>query len=240
MRAAAMKVLETITNLDVILNERLDLSSLSPSSSSTTQLRTRTVRTLPGREISADLVLMCTGQTPNTRLLTALDPATVNPTTALARVLRTMQLCRAPPKGAAPPATAGEQATPTDTTPPTTPYPHIFAIGDAADAFGALAAGHNAYYQGEVAARNVLRLINRAAQRDGEQGKEQEQEPLEEYTPGPPAIKVSLGLDTAVFQSQGVVGRRDGGAGARADLGAATMWPVLGYAVAEGDEWMFE
>ncbi|KAG6867055.1 hypothetical protein C0993_007189, partial [Termitomyces sp. T159_Od127] len=143
--AAAIKVLEMITNLDVILNERLDLSSLSPSSSSTTQPRTRTVRTLPGRDIAADHVvsplsfltkhkpfcsphsqLMCTGQTPNTRLLAALDPATVDPTTALARVLRTMQLCRAPPEGAAPPATAAEQATPTDTTPPTTPYPHIF------------------------------------------------------------------------------------------------------------------
>lgn len=40
-----------------------------------------------------------------------------------------------------------------------TPHPHIFAIGDAADAFGALKAGHSAYYQGEVAARNVGRLI---------------------------------------------------------------------------------
>jgi hypothetical protein len=28
-----------------------------------------------------------------------------------------------------------------------TPYPHIFVIGDAADAFNALKAGHNAYYQ---------------------------------------------------------------------------------------------
>ena len=27
------------------------------------------------------------------------------------------------------------------------PYPHIFAIGDAADAFGAINAGHTAYYQ---------------------------------------------------------------------------------------------
>ncbi|KAK7002464.1 hypothetical protein R3P38DRAFT_3605595 [Favolaschia claudopus] len=42
----------------------------------------------------------------------------------------------------------------------TTPYPHIFAIGDAANAFGAIPAGHNAYYQAEVAARNVLRLVH--------------------------------------------------------------------------------
>lgn len=31
-----------------------------------------------------------------------------------------------------------------------TPYPHIFVIGDAADAFGALHAGHNAYFQVSV------------------------------------------------------------------------------------------
>jgi apoptosis-inducing factor 2 len=31
--------------------------------------------------------------------------------------------------------------------PAASPYPHIFAVGDAADAFGALKAGHCAYYQ---------------------------------------------------------------------------------------------
>ncbi|KAG6887788.1 hypothetical protein C0992_010740 [Termitomyces sp. T32_za158] len=224
MHDETMKVLETITNLDVILNERLDLSSLDASTSKAC-IGARTVRTLPGREIAADLVLMCTGQTPNTRFLADLDPTTVDPATCLARVLRTMQLCRAPPEAAAE----------AETTEDTTPYPHIFVIGDAVDAFGAIAAGHNAYYQGEVAARNVLRLINRASH---EKVPEQVPEPLEQYTPGPPAIKVSLGLDTAVFQSQGVVGRREGGA--REDLGAALMWPALGYAVAEGEEWMFE
>jgi hypothetical protein len=28
-----------------------------------------------------------------------------------------------------------------------TPYPHLFVTGDAADAFGAIPAGHNAYAQ---------------------------------------------------------------------------------------------
>lgn len=36
----------------------------------------------------------------------------------------------------------GEEGEPT-----WTPYPHVFVIGDAADAFGAIQAGHNAYYQ---------------------------------------------------------------------------------------------
>lgn len=35
-----------------------------------------------------------------------------------------------------------------------TPYPHIFAIGDAADSFGAINAGHTAYYQ--VGCRSML------------------------------------------------------------------------------------
>lgn len=69
-------------------------------------------------------------------------------------------------------------------------YPNIFVVGDAADAFGAIKAGHTAYYQGEVAAKNIMRLI---AQSEGGEVKEDEKELLE-YTPGLPAIKVTLGL----------------------------------------------
>ena len=94
-------------------------------------------------------------------------------------------------------------------------YPHLFAIGDAADAFGAIKAGHTAYYQGAVAARNVIKLIkgtaatlevplrgsgfppgageteddSRVAEEDWKGDLE-----LEEYVPGLPKIKVSLGL----------------------------------------------
>jgi hypothetical protein len=42
---------------------------------------------------------------------------------------------------------------------PDSPHPHIFVIGDAADAFGALNAGHTAWTQAEVAARNIVKLI---------------------------------------------------------------------------------
>jgi hypothetical protein len=80
-------------------------------------------------------------------------------------------------------------------------YPRIFAIGDAADAFGALPTGHNASAQGEVAGQNVLRLISRYGG-DGIAGKgcegkkreEDEELKLETYTPGLPTIKVLLGL----------------------------------------------
>jgi apoptosis-inducing factor 2 len=62
----------------------------------------------------------------------------------------------------------------------------IFAIGDCADAFGAIQSGNAAYWQANVASRNVLRLIQR---QDGS-----EAEALEEYKPNPPMIKVTLGL----------------------------------------------
>jgi hypothetical protein len=99
--------------------------------------------------------------------------------------------------------------------PDTFVYPHLFAIGDAADAFGAIKAGHTAYYQGAVAAQNVIKLIKGNAgtlevplrgltfspgagemvgdSRDAEEDLEGDWE-LEEYVPRLPMIKVSLGL----------------------------------------------
>jgi apoptosis-inducing factor 2 len=38
------------------------------------------------------------------------------------------------------------------------PYPHIFCVGDAADAFGAINAGHTAYFQSHVASENIIAL----------------------------------------------------------------------------------
>lgn len=74
---------------------------------------------------------------------------------------------------------------------PETPFGHIFVVGDSADAFGAIKAGHTAYWQAEVAARNILRLVSREESEPDEQEKELE---LESYMPGLPAIKVSLGI----------------------------------------------
>lgn len=73
---------------------------------------------------------------------------------------------------------------------------HIFAIGDAADAFGAINAGHNAFYQGEVVAHNIVKLIKRkqAESNPALHSLEVEELTLEKYMPPPPAIKVTLGL----------------------------------------------
>lgn len=79
-------------------------------------------------------------------------------------------------------------------------HPHIFVVGDAADAFGARKSGSAAWYQvsgslhdfngifihvflqADHAVRNIVRLI---------EGRDSE---LESYIPPPAAIKVSLGL----------------------------------------------
>lgn len=134
-------------DVEIILGERLDLESAK--SGKVNDRGQRVVRTMNGREIAADLLvgfhlavtcsiselnstsdqMLCTGQTPNTELLKEWDPRTVEPTSSLAHVLPSLQLC-----------VVGEAAG-------TTPYPHIFAIGDAADAFGAIAAGHTAFNQ---------------------------------------------------------------------------------------------
>lgn len=205
-----------------------------------------------------------------------MDPAIVNPDNGLARVERTMQLATAPSskasvtkEGLSSVVAAGldisassskegefeDSSAPKADTKPSVVYPHIFAIGDAADAFGAIAAGHNAYAQvsqircskpclgfcfrdflgmdmqppnhvsmgllafcrpylilvflsspfvwnrvlnirqGEIAGRNVLRLVRRALNNDGAADLRcSDSEGLEQYTPRAPAIKVSLGL----------------------------------------------
>jgi len=222
------EVLQSLENLgvDVMLGERLDMQSVfaPPVASKPGELPVRMVRTQSGREIQTDLLLLCTGQIPNTGLLAAMDPDTVLSDSKMARVLPTMQLDTSPF------GVDGEAGGPVDdeeegVMETETRYPHIFAIGDCADAFGAINAGHTAYYQGEVAARNILRLVRR---REGLSSgdDESDEDALEAYAPGAPAIKVSLGLTRAVYEVDGVVGVKDDGAD---DLNAAIMWSSMGF-----------
>jgi hypothetical protein len=153
-----------------------------------------------------------------------------------------------------------------------TPYPHIFVIGDAADAFNALKAGHNAYYQvrtmcvqlvkedvrltrevqGELAARNIIKLIRR--QENIHVDTSMDDEPLEKYTPNAPAIKVSLGLvslsspnspstpfninicpaqSKCVYQTNGVVGVSHDNP---VDQHVAGIWGVFGVGVEKEED----
>ena len=143
---------------------------------------------------------------------------------------------------------------------PETPYGHIFAIGDAADAFGAIKAGHTAYWQAEVAARNIIRLARHhslsslpptvpspSACTSDEQGAAQEAEisrmaqgqkaelELESYVPGPPAIKVSLGVgQRSAYQIDGRIGRKD--TVESDDLDVEMAWPFFGINVEKPED----
>ncbi|KAJ4465078.1 hypothetical protein J3R30DRAFT_3317514 [Lentinula aciculospora] len=240
------EILDTLMalNIEVVLGERLDMQSISDNSLSATKLNNgqgqRVAKTLQGRELTADLILLCTGQKPNTYFLSEMDKRCINPHDNLAHVLRTMQLGIL-----SVPCDAEESET------EITPYPNIFVIGDAADAFGAIPAGHAAYYQGEVAARNILRLISCSSkclgleeclnrERHGRDGEDflkkecEEWEPLEHYAPGLPAIKVSLGLTKSISQAlNGVVRTSDDGV---PDLNAAVIWRFFGCDVKKEDD----
>ncbi|KAI1793690.1 iron uptake cluster protein [Ganoderma leucocontextum] len=246
------EILSTLSTLNIctILGDRLDLSSLK---SKETRDGERVVRTQSGREIRAELVLLCTGQTPNTALLRETFPESVisdGPDKGMAQVRRTLQIAKCVPAddicerlrrlplsdGAVPslspctkdPEDKDERRIEIEEDPTTrVAAEHIFAIGDAADAFGAVNAGHNAFFQGEVAARNIIKLVRRV-----ERTASAEDWKLERYSPGPPAIKVSLGLTKSVYQFQGVIGTKDVEA---LDLDAHLIWRYYGYQYSRED-----
>ncbi|RXW15659.1 hypothetical protein EST38_g10199 [Candolleomyces aberdarensis] len=214
-----------LQGIDLILGERLDMSSIDEQTRSGKAVNSegrRIVRTEKGREIAADLLLLCTGQAPNTAILAAMDPATINPANKQAYVQRTMQLTTAPAEAqlaSAVDASLSLEESPRPKAVPNT-YSNIFVVGDAADAFGAIAAGHTAYYQADLAAKNIIKLV---------QGGDV---PLDEYKPSPPAIKVSLGLTKSVYQVGPTIGVKTDGVD---DLHASSVWPLFGIKV-EKDE----
>ncbi|KAH7340234.1 hypothetical protein B0J17DRAFT_568928 [Rhizoctonia solani] len=187
MHNAAMEGLKEL-GVSVLLSSRVDLNSAEDHDGK------RTLRTVDGRRIGAELVLMCTGQRPNTSLLSNVSPSSVDPRTGLVNVLRSLQLG------------PGSSSISNDS-----PMSHIFVIGDVADAFGALNAGHTAWTQAEVASRNIGRLIAGSG------------EELERYEAPPHSIKVTLGLDRAIFQSKGQFGKKQGEECAL-DLNTPSMW----------------
>ncbi|KAH8829600.1 hypothetical protein DL96DRAFT_1598790 [Flagelloscypha sp. PMI_526] len=178
-----------------------------------------------GEKVGAELVLICTGQKPNTSFLASFAPESVNPLNGSAYVTRTMQLAQ-PPIIPSPPASPDlsfddelsfpepdedyleeeevedpeeQEDISDDFVPKSTIYPHIFVVGDASDAFGALNAGHTAWDQAEVAAANVVALVKTS------QG---EATAMGQYYPPPFLIKVSLGFKHAIFQSRELCGTK--------------------------------
>ncbi|CAE6530100.1 unnamed protein product [Rhizoctonia solani] len=190
-------------NVDLVLGQRLDLKTTLPENAEYDENGRRVVKTESGKRICADLVLLCTGQSPNTALLRDLAPQAVDDNTGLVKVLKTMQVDLPDSK-----FVAQDGTTQIGTT-----MPHIYAVGDSADAFGAIKAGHTAFAQAELAAKNILASISNTG--------------LTEYEPSPPAIKVSLGFRHRVM-IMGPEQTMSVGDDGKDDLDAPSMWPFLG------------
>ncbi|WWD16049.1 hypothetical protein CI109_100474 [Kwoniella shandongensis] len=228
------RVLESFQKLgvEVVLGERV---MSWPEEMEELNGKTKIVTTDKGRIFEADLVLACTGQKPHISLMASISPALISPTTSRIRVSPTMQVHRGadPAKSTAstaeqlaamslsalptPPASARTSVSDSDSRPSEEvreeeeDLSHIFAIGDCAET-GAIQAGHTAYWQGEVAARNILKLVNH--------GKEVEK--LEEYVITPPAIKLTVGFTTGIVARGDLVEEKDDGV---EDLQSMVMWP---------------
>jgi apoptosis-inducing factor 2 len=201
-------------NVSVVLNSRLSMDSMQRETRD--EKGQRILRTVSGEEFRADMVVsraaqtipfahhleqfLCTGSRGNVQILSkGLGENCVNPRNGLVRVSRTLQVDPFHLPGSPLEQIKADQEETVSEALYKTPFPHIFAIGDSADAFGAIKAGHTAYFQvrsfsflqnttltitqGEVAARNVASLI-----KNGKAAL------LDSYVPGPPAIKVSVGL----------------------------------------------
>lgn len=93
-------------------------------------------------------------------------------------------------------------------------YPHIYVIGDAADAYGALHAGHTGWNQAEFAVGNILRQIHNDTAT-----------PPKLYFAGKPAIKLTTGLHSAVIQLGDDITVNDN---CPIDLDAASAWRFSG------------
>ncbi|AAW40966.1 hypothetical protein CNBA4820 [Cryptococcus deneoformans B-3501A] len=225
-------VMEALTKMgvDVVLGERV---MTWPDEPEVLDGKTKYVTTDKGRTFEADIVLPCTGQRPHVSLMAELDPALISPMTGRIRVLPTQQVC---PSRLASVENTEKQFSksfmPTVTPPLTSSsatsigsdedqlqtqkdYNHIFAIGDCAQT-KAIQAGHTAFGQGEVAARNILRLI----EKEGEAGKINDEE-LEEYEAPKPAIKLTLGIKNGVLVDGESVTPNNTG---EEDLHALLMW----------------
>jgi len=175
----------------------------------------------------ADLVLTCTGQTPNTSLMAQFCPLAVHGgahkyqgSSGLIRVNRGLQISpsRLGPSpvetptgersacecGVAALHTVGTLAPAKEDTNPV--WKRVFAIGDCIDGFGAIKAGHVGWNQAEVAARNILASIRHLEEQNSHSLPAPDASPdlpesqLEHYVPSMPMIKLTLGLDRVVTQ----------------------------------------
>ncbi|PWN51981.1 FAD/NAD(P)-binding domain-containing protein [Violaceomyces palustris] len=196
------------------------------------------VRTTGGKSFECDLLLLCTGQQPNSSLMAKLSPSSVHPSTRLVRVHPTLQVAVPDPRDAA--------QQPFDAKPPCGDcdcfldkkaqgselandekghlrvhgreseheqgrIPNAYAIGDCADAFGALNAGYQAWGMADIAVENILRDIESSS---NNRGSSRPSSPklteMVEFKPAVNMLKLSLGLGKMVFQGAPVQPAKEG------------------------------
>lgn len=174
-QSSLMSVVEHLKLLGIklILGERV---LTWPENPDTLHDHLKILETSSGRVLSADLVLPCTGQKPQTLLMAQCSPSSISTTTGRIKVHPTMQVDNSDEMGHR-----------------DADMRHVFACGDSAET-GSIQAGHTAYYQGQVAAANIAKLV--VAQEEGAKAEVE----LESYVVSDPAIKVTLGLVSIYLQ----------------------------------------
>ncbi|KAI8445868.1 hypothetical protein BY996DRAFT_7905526 [Phakopsora pachyrhizi] len=215
VHAKAKAALEEL-GVRLVLGERVDLRNLKSDLEQQVPGEIVTVRSLndPQMTWEADLVLLCSGQVPNTRLMAEFCPLAVpggaSSWEGLIKVKRTLQLDPST-LGPAPIESPTGQALrcecasncyslPSSTSRTLDPsLQRVFAIGDCTDAFGAIKAGHTGWNQAEIAAKNIVKLANQI-EKAGCLSSDLSSVKLDEYHPGPPMIKLTLGLNRMVTQ----------------------------------------
>ncbi|OCF55817.1 hypothetical protein L486_06570 [Kwoniella mangroviensis CBS 10435] len=199
--------------VEVVLGERV---MTWPKDPELLDGKKKIVTTDHGRTFEADLVLPCTGQKPHIALMASVNPSVICPQSGRIRVHPTLQVHALNKKGN---SGSGEQQD----------LSHIFACGDCAET-GAIQAGHTAYYQSEVAARNIIRLIHQRESKAGNYNLIDDDKTLENYKVSHPAIKVTMGLKRGIISNAEGVTINDEGVD---DLHTMVMWPGFGY---KGDD----
>jgi len=143
--------------ISCVINDRIILPSddiLNQMENNKKESATHIIQTRAGKEIEADLFLDCTGQRPNSQLLANYAPNSLSES-GFVRVSKTLRVHG---------------------------LPHIFALGDVADA-GCIKAGHVAWEMGTIVAANIVALIRGTSDDD-----------LQSFEHGSGTIKVSLGF----------------------------------------------
>ncbi|KAH8105108.1 hypothetical protein BXZ70DRAFT_919414 [Cristinia sonorae] len=209
-------------NVNTILGDRLDLSYPDRTERDNHGVVEHVVRTVSGREIRAAIILLCTGQRPNSDFVKSIIPDSVisdGSTKGLIRVNHAMQIgvpAKPAPQDSADDFPVGQSQAGDDAF--DIPYPHLFAVGDVADTFGAVNAGYTAFAQALVAANNILKLIQ------AEETSSPTAPELEQYQVQPPGIKMSIGRHKSLFQIGTEVGTKSD---CPDDLEVVIMWNFL-------------